>query len=163
MRTRKGYKLFRVKDNKLYPLYVNANKPTPIGKWLDAECGPMTKDGKHVKSRLGSLAYRPGWHLNETAPYVNHIGKKNEKGEIAYLHPDHVWAEVEYIADVEYERKTDDVPKNGYYRFKTNAKQVEPWIIAGAIKVVRILDDETVAKLCAKRGYNALPRYGGVA
>lgn len=29
-----GYKLFRMKDGKLYPLYVLANKETPIGKWI---------------------------------------------------------------------------------------------------------------------------------
>ena len=54
-----GYKLFRMKDGKLYPLYVLANKETPIGKWIEAECGEMSENGK-VKARLGELAYRAG-------------------------------------------------------------------------------------------------------
>ena len=60
------YKLFRLKHGKLYPLYVNANKPTPLGIWLVAEVGERTPDGK-VKSRLGKLAYRPGWHSGDMA------------------------------------------------------------------------------------------------
>ena len=42
------YKLFRTKNNKLYPLYVNANKETVIGEWLNAEVGEK-KDDTHVK------------------------------------------------------------------------------------------------------------------
>ena len=67
-----GYKLFRLKRGKLYPLYVLANEETPMGVWLDAQSGPRTERGK-VKSRLGELAYRPGWHINDGLPYVNHI------------------------------------------------------------------------------------------
>lgn len=53
-----GYKLFRTKNGKLYPLYVLANKETPVGKWIEAECGEMSENGK-VKSRLGeSLSCR---------------------------------------------------------------------------------------------------------
>lgn len=55
----KAYKLLRIKkDGKLYPLYVNADTPTPLGVWLEAECGELTSDGK-VKSKLGHLSYRP--------------------------------------------------------------------------------------------------------
>lgn len=59
-----GYKLFRTKNGKLYPLYVLTNKETPVGKWIEAECGEMSENGK-VKSKLGELAYRAGWHLND--------------------------------------------------------------------------------------------------
>lgn len=52
-----GYKLFRTKNGKLYPLYVLANKETPVGEWIEAECGEMSENRK-VKSRLGELAYR---------------------------------------------------------------------------------------------------------
>ena len=178
MGTKIGYKLFRVKNGKLYPLYVMADKEIPIGEWLPAEAGPMTEDGK-VKSRLGKLAYRPGWHLNETAPYVNHIGRKDENGKIAYLKEDHVWCEVEYRTDIRYQAEAwcngvnkhgkiiyknsylKYVPVNGFYRYKTNANQIEPWIICGEMKVNRVLRDDEVKHLCEKRGLKALPRYGG--
>ena len=38
-----GYKLFRTKNGKLYPLYVLANKETPVGEWIEAECGEMSE------------------------------------------------------------------------------------------------------------------------
>lgn len=72
MHAAKGYKLFRKAKDQLYPLYVLADKPTHVGIWLDAENGVMTNEGK-VKSKLGALAYRPGWHINDIAPYVEHI------------------------------------------------------------------------------------------
>lgn len=81
------YKLFRLKHGKLYPLYVNANKPTPLGVWLDAEAGERTSDGK-VKSRLGKLAYRPGWHSGDM-PVALHIGEKKSLAMLsqAIAHP----------------------------------------------------------------------------
>lgn len=66
------YKLFRVKGTKLYPLYVNANKPTPIGRWIDAEVGEK-KDETHVKSKLGALSLRPGWHRNITERLIRFL------------------------------------------------------------------------------------------
>ena len=77
MKSNFGYKLFvKDKGGNLHPLYVNANQTIPTNQWLTAECGEMTPDGK-VKSKLGKLAYRGGWHLNEECPYVTHIyGKK---------------------------------------------------------------------------------------
>ena len=67
-----AYKVFRVKDGKLYPpMVANPNgEDTPIGVWLDAEEGEfsgLSKTGrKQVKSiGSGTLAYRPGWHLGD--------------------------------------------------------------------------------------------------
>ena len=35
------YKLLRIgKDNRLYPLFINRQSPTPFGEWLTAECDP---------------------------------------------------------------------------------------------------------------------------
>lgn len=178
MSTRIGYKLFRVRNGKLYPLYVTADKEIPFGVWLSAEAGPMTEDGK-VKSKLGKLAYRPGWHLNEYCPFVNHIGRKDENGNIAYLREDHVWCEVEYKTNVDYQTEAwhnglnkqgkiipknsylKKIPVNGFYRYKTNANQIEPWIICGEMRVNRVLPDWEVEQKCAERGLDALPRWGG--
>lgn len=177
-----GYKLFKVKKNhpgKLFPLYVYANEETHMGVWINAKLGETGKDENHVKSKLGDLALRGGWHLNENVPFVNHIGRKNEDGRIAYLFEDHVWCEVEYSNMVDYQalayqnginEKGNFIPKNayikevpldGFYRYKTNPNQREPWIIAGAIKVNRVLSDQEVYDICAAKGYLPLPRYGG--
>ena len=70
-----GYKLFKVKASRpgeIFPLYVNADKSAPIGVWIDAECGERKENGK-VKSKLGDLAFRPGWHLSDY-PLATHIG-----------------------------------------------------------------------------------------
>lgn len=32
----KTYKLFRTKNNKLYPLYVEADREMKVGEWLEA-------------------------------------------------------------------------------------------------------------------------------
>ena len=77
-----GYKLFKVKASqkgKLFPLYVLADKETPIGVWLKAEEGTKSSDGSHVKSKLGDLCYRPGWHLSDY-PLATHIGAKDKNG-----------------------------------------------------------------------------------
>lgn len=181
-KTNVGYKLFKVKKSqpgKLFPLYVFANECTPIGVWIPAKLGETGKDENHVKSKLGDLALRGGWHLNENVPFVNHIGRKNKDGNISYLFEDHVWCEVEYSNTIDYQALAyqngfnekwnfipknayiKDVPVNGFYRYKTNQNQKEPWIIAGAIKVNRVLSDQEVFDLCAAKGYKALPRYGG--
>lgn len=147
----KVYKLFRIKNGKLYPLYVEANKETPIGKWLKAECGPLA-DETHVKCKLGSLSLRPGWH-SSTIPFSDWIGKKQPDGTLA-RRPDNVWAECEIRGRelmVTEKNGLRTVP-NGYYRFKTNAKQRDPWLISGEIKVNRILSNEEVDEICMAMG-----------
>ncbi len=58
---------------KLFPLFVEADKETPQGIWLDADIGDNTK------TKLGTLALRPGWHLGDL-PRATHIGVKNSSG-----------------------------------------------------------------------------------
>lgn len=167
-----GYKLFRYSKGNLYPLYVLANNPIPIGVWLDAEEGPITERGK-VKSRLGELAYRPGWHINYDAPYVNHIYSIHNG--VRYQKDGTVWGEVEYRGK-DYQEKANErgwlkgkwspvraqldcVPVGGYYRYKTNPNMEGSWIIAGEMKVNRILSDDEVVKLCNECGYEPLRRF----
>ena len=153
---------------------IEIDEETPMGVWINAKLGETGKDENHVKSKLGDLALRGGWHLNENVPFVNHIGRKNEDGRIAYLFEDHVWCEVEYSNMVDYQalayqnginEKGKFIPKNayikevpldGFYRYKTNSNQREPWIIAGAIKVNRVLSDQEVYDICAAKGLRPL-------
>ena len=55
------------------------DRPTPIGKWVKAECGERV--GNKVKSKLGLLAFRPAWHLCDI-PLAVHIGVKGDSGNI---------------------------------------------------------------------------------
>lgn len=176
MNTRIGYKLFRVKKScpgKLFPLFVLSDKPMPIDEWIMAESGEL-KNGK-VKSRLGLLKYRPGFHINDKVPYVNHIGSKTN-GVITHMHDDTVWCEVEYRTDIDYNAaaiingKTsngkfnmrdaclDYVPVNGYYYYKTSPQMFDRWIISGEMKIKRIMPDKEVELLCLDAGLNPLKR-----
>lgn len=166
----KAYKLFRMKHGRLYPLYVNANEPVPIGEWIEAKPGELTEDGK-VKSKLGKLAYRPGWHCSDH-PVALHIGeKKNPKDKLPSFRPmDQVWAEVEVIDTVNWQEEANKqgknprdkqlrfVPRHGFYEYKTNPNMFGKWIIAGDIKVNRILSDEDVSEINKDIAMDDLPR-----
>lgn len=111
--TVKAYKLFRTdNEGNLYPLFVDAKTPIPVGEWLQAKAGELTKEGK-VKSSLGPLAYRPGWHAGDL-PIATHIGGRYDpktlqktkpvKGSKPNVREDNqVWAEVEMPADVDWQ------------------------------------------------------------
>lgn len=174
-----AYKLFRVdakQPGKLFPLFVNANEPINIGEWLDADEGPM-QDGK-VKSKLGPLAYRPGWHAGDL-PIATHIGGKSDASlKKPDTRPDNqVWAEIEMAADKDWQTEankrgtnadgklvsvrahiTDQVPENGFYRYKTNPNMTGNWLIGGSMRVNRILSDEEVESINAAAGTADLVR-----
>ena len=170
-----GYKLFRVKRSapgQLFPLYVLADQPVSMGVWLLAQEGPRKENGK-VRSRIGDLAFRPGWHLSEF-PLAVHIGIK-EGGVIRYMHDDEIWCECEYSDAIDYQPVADKngtrdgvfhpreammekIPVDGFYRYKTSPQMLGRWIIAGSMKVLRILSDAEVAALCRAAGYEPLPR-----
>ena len=65
----KVYKLLRIKNGKLYPLFINRNVETPIGIWLEAECIP-TK----------GFAIRQGYHCC-LAPIAPHLKMELANGE----------------------------------------------------------------------------------
>ncbi len=182
-KTIKAYKLFRIKKNqpgKLFPLFVKMenDKPVPIGVWEDAEIGEQTDKGK-VKSKLGPLAFRPGWHMGE-APGSFHIGGGLDANHKPTTRPsDQVWAEVDVSADIDWQEEadrrasinkkgeiiantahlTDRLPTNGFYKYKTNANMVGKWIIAGSMKVNRVLSDDEVYQINERLGArHDLPR-----
>ncbi len=170
--TVKAYKLFRTKgDGKLYPLFVNAEKPVPMGQWLEAEEGPQGKARGKVKSKLGDLAYRPGWHAGDL-PIATHIGGKSDPSlkKPDYRPDNHVWAEVEMAADKDWQSVantrgkgakahiTDQVPMGGFYRYKTNPNMTGSWLIGGNMKVNRVMSDDEVKAVNDAAGTADLPR-----
>jgi hypothetical protein len=177
-KTVKAYKLFRTnpkRPNEIFPLFVNADTSVPIGKWIPAESGPKGKAEGKVKSKLGDLAYRPGWHSGDV-PAAPHIGEGGQPPK--YRPNNHVWAEVEVPDDVDWQSVansraqiaksgepiartahiTDQVPVGGFYRYKTNPNMLGNWLISGSMKVNRLLSDDDVKKINDANGVADLPR-----
>jgi hypothetical protein len=144
-KTIKAYKLFKKKGGQVYPLFIGRNVPTPIGEWIPAS---------HIPTK--GFAERPGWHAG-VLPMAPHLRTKANK-----IAPDRVWAEVEIPADVDWQAQADktrtrdirdQVPENGFYRFKTNKMQGGAWIIGGALKIDRLLTDDEVSDILINAGY----------
>ena len=145
-----GYKVFVLKDGKLYPPMV-ANPDgaaTPVGVWLDADAAPIAGESKTGRSQVkqggkgtqggsGKLAYRPGWHLG-VVPYAIQFNRKDADGNKTLFPKNFVFAEVEYAADVDYQEEARQeginpsgkyqhslaglkhLPTDGYYMYRTN-------------------------------------------
>lgn len=174
----KAYKLFRVKKTqkgKLFPLFVLADKETPMGEWVNAEYGERICN--KVKSKIGPLAFRPAWHLSDI-PLAVHIGVKDDNGNVKYMNPEHVWCEVSYKDSVNYQEAANEkgkkngkfssrdafldyVPVNGFYKYKTSPNQLGEWIMAGEILVHRVLSDEEVREILIQKGYSPMMRKEG--
>ena len=186
-KTVKAYKLFRIEDNdksNLFPLFVDADTPVETGVWVKAKAGEINKETGKVKSKLGDLAYRPGWHSGDT-PSAKHIGGISDnryKGKKPdYRKANQVWAEVEVPADFDWQsvansrasivksgpRKgllnvkqahiTDQVPEEGHYRYKTNPNMKGNWIISGSMKVNKLLTPAQYKKILEKARELDLP------
>lgn len=126
-----GYKVFVLKNGKLYPpMVANPNgADTPVGVWLDADAAPISGQsktgrpqvkagGKGTQGGSGQLAYRPGWHLG-VIPYALQFNRKNpETGERELFPNNFVWAEVEYANDVDYqeEARKEGISASGKYQ-----------------------------------------------
>lgn len=145
-----GYKVFVLKDGKLYPPMV-ANPDgaaTPVGVWLDADAAPIAGEsktgrpqvkqgGKGTQGGSGKLAYRPGWHIG-VVPYAIQFNRKDAEGNKTLFPKNFVFAEVEYAADVDYQDEARQeginpsgkyqhslaglkhLPTDGYYMYRTN-------------------------------------------
>lgn len=147
------YKLFRQRKGRLYPLFVETNREMEMGIWLDAGIGEKVDD-KHVKSRLGPLSLRPGFHSTEV-PFTDWIGKK--AGDMLVQRKDTVWCECEVEGEQE-----KSVPKAGlrtiphdWYFFRTKPNQPFPWIISNRIRINRILEPAEVESICLAHGVQA--------
>lgn len=145
-----GYKVFVLKDGKLYPpMVANPNgAATPVGVWLDADAAPIAGEsktgrpqvkqgGKGTQGGSGKLAYRPGWHLG-LVPYAIQFNRKDAEGNKTLFPKNFVFAEVEYAADVDYQEEARQeginpsgkyqhslaglkhLPTDGYYMYRTN-------------------------------------------
>lgn len=165
-----AYKLFRVNEKKpgqLFPLFIGKNEPVETGIWYDADDIPTS-----------GFASRPGWHAGDL-PMATHIGEKSKSGLKA---PDRrpanqVWAEISMSADKDWQPEAnkrgtnkkgvviaaradikDQIPEDGFYRYKTNPNMTGNWLIGGSIKVNRILSDAEVEAINSAAGAKDLKR-----
>lgn len=149
------YKLLRIRDGQLYPLFVETDREMKIGEWLEAGIGEKADD-THVKSKLGPLSLRPGFHSTQV-PFTDWIGKRD--GDRLIQRKDTVWCECEVDGDqVEVKNRYGlrTVPE-GWYYFRTRPKQPFPWIISRRIFIRRVLDPEEVARICRANGVEPQP------
>ena len=178
---------------RLYPLFITKeNDYITVGKWYKCgqgelkikvdDCGmPVQGSSLKVGSKLGNLAFRPGWHL-ASLPLTRHIGKGKSKyidengnevtneNDYDYMYSQSVWALVEYSAHYDYTEEASKKPgastdkkkacftnrkefENGFYHYKTNtnADDSEDWLIADAIKVIGVLTDDEVKEIVGEK------------
>lgn len=153
MKTNIGYKLFEMRDDgKLFPLFIDKKKETPMNQWVFAE---------NVMEHRG-FAHRPGWHIGATMPsapwllgadgtYKSQRGKRYKR----------VWCEVEYVTDIDYTPVVDKLPKKcftdrlpnrGFYNFKESGDRL--WIIADRIRVNKIISETERQQILANMNYD---------
>lgn len=167
-----AYKLVTKRKEGVYsPLYVKSSD-----RWRDLETviavpGERTASGK-VKSDLGELAYRPGLHMSQL-PFCLHIGAKAKHKDAypSFRRNNQVWIMVE-IPELSYQaqadasgscarlKQLDRVPVGGFYYYKTNsnASDLNKWIIAGEMRIIKELTDSEVESINALYGVHDLPR-----
>ena len=113
------------------------------------------------------------FYIKSTGQYAHIIG---DNGQVFFPY-DFVWAECEYVADIDYQDEAmsygykkgkkfqhsfaglPKVPEGGSYKYRTNPRpDTVPWVITGAIKVTKLLDDYDVQQIL---GSSAPERQGG--
>ena len=132
---------------------------------------------KATPSNIGKYFY-----VKSTNQYAHIFGGN---GEVFFPY-DFIWAECEYVMDIDYQSEADEqgymrtredgstyrsdkyqhslaglpkLPTKGYYKYRTNPNpDTVPWVITGAIKVTKLLDDFDVRRIL---GNNAPERQGG--
>ena len=147
------YKLFRIREGRLYPLFVDTKRELRMEKWLKARVGELA-DAKHVKSTLGPLALRPGFH-STSVPFADWIGRKIDSGLVQRR--DTVWCECEVkgIEQIVEDRRGLRVLPKDWYWYCTRPNQPFPWIISNRIRINRMLDHAEVEKICQEHGVKA--------
>ncbi len=148
------YKLLRIRDGRLYPMFVDTRKEMKSGKWLKAEVGELA-DENHVRSKLGPLSLRPGFHSTEV-PFTDWIGKRTENGTLAQR-PDTVWCECEVEGKQEFPKNGKRTLPSDWYYFNTKPNQPFPWIISNRTFIRRLLSRAEVEKICREHGVTAQP------
>ena len=142
-----------------------------VGYTLKDHRPKVMSGGKGTRGNsLGELAFRPGWHMGEI-PYAEQFLKRRAVNGKRVWSNNLVFAECLYSNDVDYQDEAvsygytrkgkfrhsyaglPKIPKGGSYRYRTNPNpKTVPWIIAGAIKVNRVLSFDEVNEILIQNG-----------
>lgn len=152
MNIKRGYKLFEQDtEGNLFPLFIDKKTPMVIDRWLKAGIFP-TK----------GFSERPGFHIGEipAAPWLMSYEGYYKSQRSKYWK--RVWAEVEYVADVDYTEEVlqlskkcfqDKLPENGWYAFReTGVNRI--WIIADQMRITKILTEAERQEILEKMNYD---------
>ena len=153
MEIRKGYKLFEQDPaGNLYALFIDKKVIMPTEEWLKA--------GNHPTK---GFSPRPGYHIGEgipSAPWLMSFDGTYKSQRSKYWK--RVWAEVWYVADIDYTDVVaqlpkkcfdDQLPLNGFYKFReTGCNRI--WIIADQMKITKILKEEERQQILMDIGYD---------
>lgn len=151
--------------------WLPASSPNIIGYTLKDHRPKVQSGGKGTRGRsLGPLAFRPGWHMGEI-PYAEQFLKRGTINGRRVWPKGLVWAECEYSNDVDYQKEAmsygyssngkfrhayaglPKIPKGGSYKYRTNPNpNTVPWVIAGAMKVSKVLSYEEVDRILEENG-----------
>lgn len=152
-------------------VWLPASSPIIIGYTEKDHRPKIQSGGKGTRGKsLGALAFRPGWHMGEI-PYAEQFLKKGTINGRRIWPKELIWAECDYSNDVDYNEEAmsygyssngkfrhsyaglPKIPKGGSYKYRTNPNpNTVPWVIAGAMKVNRILSFNEVNKILQGKG-----------
>ena len=152
MKVNKGFKLFEQDENgNLHALFIDKNTIMNVGEWLQAGIYPTQKFAVRPGYHIGEIPSAP-WLLSADGTYKSQRSKKWKR----------IWAEVEYIANIDYTEivkdlpskcMKDQLPSNGFYFFK-EAGVGRIWIIADQMKINRVLSEEERQNILAEMNYD---------
>lgn len=152
-------------------VWLPASSPNIIGYTLKDHRPKVQSGGKGTRGKgLGPLAFRPGWHMGEI-PYAEQFLKRGTINGKRVWPEGLVWVECEYSNDVDYNEEAmsygysknghfrrsyaglPKIPKGGSYKYRTNPNpNTVPWVIAGAMKVDKVLSYEEVNHILEQNG-----------
>lgn len=168
IKTMEMYKLVeKIGENSYRSLYINSEEIVHCGEWWTAREGELLPNGKVKARKLNALANRPGIHCT-MSPWTDWIGQRMPDGTLARRR-NYVWLRVLVDVTVNYNPLArergwlagkwaacraclDYVPHYGWYWYKTNSKQVEPWAICGRVWVEKELTEDEVNEICWSKG-----------
>lgn len=151
--------------------WLPCSSPNIIGYTLKDHRPKVASGGKGTRGKsLGPLAFRPGWHMGEI-PYAEQFLKKQSVNGKRVWPDNLIWAECLYSNDVDYNEEAMSygytkngkfrhsyaglprIPKGGAYKYRTNPDpNTVAWVIAGAIKVERVLTFDEVNEILRNEG-----------
>lgn len=152
-------------------VWLPCSCPNIVGYTIKGHRPKVMSGGKGTRGKgLGALAFRPGWHMGEI-PYAEQFLKKGTVNGKRVWSKELVFAECLYSNDVDYQEEAMSygytksgkfrhsyaglprIPKGGSYRYRTNPNpNTVSWVIAGAIKVNKVLTFDEVNQILASNG-----------